>query len=383
MLAAARWGSATCRAARRPRASTRPSDRPAHDVAAPSAPRSRAGRPVPATGCARWSPGWGASTSRRAQAAVDAVLTGEAVLTPRRRSPADPLPCRRPRARRPRRVTPGARGRDGPPGRLLDPLQRRRSARRAHDELGRQHRLGAAPRPRPSASRRRSAITRPISTTGWRTVVSSGSVCRQTGESSNPTTATSSGTRRPAARNARRAPTAMRSEAANTASGRSPSASELAHRRPPRWPRCSPRARRAGARRVRPAAATASRRPRGGRGPTTCPADPPPARCAGGRGPAGARRRSAPPARLSTSTTQAGWLVVGRPPHTVGTPRVSRRAARSSWACSERSSTPSACWSVRYAATRSRSRDVAVIVSRSWYGDSASRSPMPRSIAAK
>ena len=65
-------------------------------------------------------------------------------------------------------------------------------------------------------------MTRPISSTGWCTEVSPGSVCRHTGESSNPTSATSSGTRSPASRSTRSAPTAIRSEAANTASGVGP-----------------------------------------------------------------------------------------------------------------------------------------------------------------
>jgi hypothetical protein len=58
----------------------------------------------------------------------------------------------------------------------------------------------------------------PISLTGWRTVVSGGSVNRATSMSSKPTTATSSGTRRPARRNVRSAPSAMRSDATYTAS---------------------------------------------------------------------------------------------------------------------------------------------------------------------
>ena len=68
------------------------------------------------------------------------------------------------------------------------------------------------PRPRPRRRPSRSscisssAMRRPISSVGCRTVVSGGSVTRDSGESSNPTTATSSGTRRPASRSARSAP---------------------------------------------------------------------------------------------------------------------------------------------------------------------------------
>ena len=72
-------------------------------------------------------------------------------------------------------------------------------------------------------------MTRPISSTGWCTLVSSGSVWRHTGESSKPTTATSSGTRRPASRRTRIAPTAMRSDAAKTPSGGRPDREERPH----------------------------------------------------------------------------------------------------------------------------------------------------------
>ena len=52
----------------------------------------------------------------------------------------------------------------------------------------------------------------PIAWTGWRTVVSGGSVKPISGESSKPTTDTSSGTRRPRDRAARITPRAMRSD---------------------------------------------------------------------------------------------------------------------------------------------------------------------------
>ena len=162
------------------------------------------------------------------------------------------------------------------------------SGRGAHHEPGRQHGLGRAPsRPAIRASSR-SAITAPISSTGWFTEVSAGSVCRQTGESSNPTSATSSGTRSPASRSTRRAPTAIRSEAANTASGTlrrpAPHASRLpaglavvteGHAQvlrssPPRRGRRAPR--------------------RAGHGPRTCPADRRARRADAGRARAGGRR---------------------------------------------------------------------------------------------
>ena len=61
-------------------------------------------------------------------------------------------------------------------------------------------------------------IRAPISSIGWRMVVSCGIVCRASGESSKPTTATSSGTLRPVRCRARSTPAAIRSEAAKTAS---------------------------------------------------------------------------------------------------------------------------------------------------------------------
>ena len=68
-------------------------------------------------------------------------------------------------------------------------------------------------------------IDRPSSTIGCRTVVSGGSVYAAVSMSSNPITATSSGTRRPASRSVRRAACAIRSEAANTASSSGSAAS--------------------------------------------------------------------------------------------------------------------------------------------------------------
>lgn len=64
----------------------------------------------------------------------------------------------------------------------------------------------------------------PIRRTGARTVVSGGEEKRASWMSSNPATARSSGTSRPASRSPLRAPYAERSLAANTAVGRGSSA---------------------------------------------------------------------------------------------------------------------------------------------------------------
>src|SRR6266545_2962226 len=102
---------------------------------------------------------------------------------------------------------------------LLDPAQMP-----AAPEEARATRWVASSTPRGGSERSSMAssssrvISRAISWSGQRTLDSGGSVEAAAGESSKPTTATSSGTRRPASRSARMAPSAIRSEAAKTAS---------------------------------------------------------------------------------------------------------------------------------------------------------------------
>ena len=329
-------------AARRPR--------PAHGIRRPA--RRRGGRG--GTSLARWEEGAGAGcvtlVTRVARVDVpaehrDAVTrgSGRAATSP---PGCRPTWCRLAVPRRPARARRrgGLRGR-GPAAR--GPAAGQADA--AHDEA-RSAAPSAAGTSLPAIrATRRSAMTRPISSTGWCTVVSSGSVWRHTGESSKPDDGDVLG--HPQAGVPQHAHRADRHEVGRRedgVAGRS-RPQERAHADLAAGLAVVTRRRRAGPAGRAPPRPRPPAHPGAGRGRTTCPADRP-ARAMRRRPRASEVLDGEATARAGCRRRRrtAGRPPAGRPPHTVGTPRASTmRAARSSWACSESSSTPSTCWSVR------------------------------------